>query len=414
MMATVQGTRLISEQRREATKIEVATVVRGPISSIDAGSGSLNVMGQSVHASTDTVLDVAGGTLHSLYLGQVVTVSGLFGARGVVEATRISDALAEPPYRVNGGVTSVEPETGTLTINGLVVAADGAELVDLPPSGPQTEQLVVVIGNELVNNVLHATRIALDDRRLPTLPDAEVYVRGPVTRISSDGDFYVDAQRVIRPPEVALPSGGIGFYSIVKVVGTMNAEGVIRAASIELLSGPPTLTLTGQIDAIDVNAGRIELLGTFVYVESWTRIDEGQLFASGGPVLTLSDLSVGEYVQVTVSSSHYAGNVRRVLPLLFHAQISGYFRDISPPDQFTLRGVVDYRVRLVPDTKFFYGHQGYGGPYQYRGCSCVASSADDFWSLANNRKRRGFTYLEVNGHFEGTTLVAVEVFYMEE
>ncbi|HFB39195.1 MAG TPA: hypothetical protein ENJ76_02110 [Oceanithermus sp.] len=92
-------------------------------------------------------------------------------------------------------------------------------------------------------------------------------------RITQDGE----------PTDASLKPG-----AVVSVEGTLTG-GQIRVASADL-----KIELKGQIEAIDLDAGTLTVLGTPVRVDALTRIEE-----EDGTSLALADLEVGDFVEVS-------------------------------------------------------------------------------------------------------------------
>ncbi|ARO88793.3 hypothetical protein EBAPG3_014015 [Nitrosospira lacus] len=95
-----------------ARNIAVVHAVVGPISSVNAASGELHVLGQTVHAKEH-------GNLANFKTGDWVRVSGHRLANGDVTASRIEPSQQLAEARINGHVTQVDA-------NGFVV--DGARV----------------------------------------------------------------------------------------------------------------------------------------------------------------------------------------------------------------------------------------------------------------------------------------------
>jgi hypothetical protein len=108
--------------------------VEGPVTAVDAASGTLLVLGQRVRADAGTAFEGFSG-VSAVAAGDIVQVSGLRDASaGVVAATRIE---LRPPYV--SGVTMFEvegevsaPTATTFQLGALAVNYANATLVDIP------------------------------------------------------------------------------------------------------------------------------------------------------------------------------------------------------------------------------------------------------------------------------------------
>jgi hypothetical protein len=122
---------------------------------------------------------------------------------------------------------------------------------------------------------------------------------------------------------------------------------------------------------VDVAAGTVTIFG----VE----------FRVGGTD-SLRGLAVGDWVVFTAYANRFISAIGRATPNFYPVQVVGEFLDLSPPDQFTLRGVTDWIVQ-VTDAKF-----AYDWVTRLDGeCYAIPVSAERFWELAAQPKPPGVT-----------------------
>ena len=114
---------------------DFATLVRGPIESIDRQSGSAIVLGQEVAITSATLIENSQGEVFQV--GQFIEVAGMAYDGGVVASTiRISNGIYVPgasTVQVTGIVSSVDSSSGMLRIGNLEVDTNAAKHLDLSP-----------------------------------------------------------------------------------------------------------------------------------------------------------------------------------------------------------------------------------------------------------------------------------------
>ncbi|HZW59864.1 MAG TPA: DUF5666 domain-containing protein, partial [Woeseiaceae bacterium] len=126
----VQGTIDDDNSNAAAESVSVEDTVEGPVTSIDAVTGSFVVLGQTVQISATTSADDncnLTGSLDDLLTFAAVEVSGPYDANNAVQATRYEcktaqDIANDPePFEINGVVSGLDASTGVFMINGLAV-----------------------------------------------------------------------------------------------------------------------------------------------------------------------------------------------------------------------------------------------------------------------------------------------------
>jgi hypothetical protein len=396
-VVTVQGERTALDRAR-ASAIDTTTTLRGPIRSLDSPTGHLDVMGQTVLGDESTVLEISGGSLDSLYVGQVVEVSGFVAASGEIRATRISTTVRSGglPWMVSGIITGSDPGLSRFEINDLAVSYAPTLLTGLPLGTLDVGQSVVVSGFALDgDDVLLADRIAPYTEALPPIASGDAVVSGIVYRIEADGVFHVSGQRVVPAIGAAVP-GTIVEGSYVRAAGALNS-GVLLATEIFVVGSGRTYMLDGPIEAIDIASRTFRILGVQLFVNEWTRF---------GRRTSLSDFAVGDIVSVWAHANGFAGSFQQPWPN--HATYgieAAWFSSLSPPTGFTVQSVANFPVQVSSGTRFFLTYRaGDGDCY---GADVI--SADEFWERASAPRPAGLTSIYEWGRFEGGMLFADEV-----
>lgn len=96
-----------------ASSITYYSALKGPVTAVDAGAGTVTVFGQVVNVTATTLFEDVSG-LSALMVGNVIEVYGLPAASGAITATRIeleetSIAEFDGDYRIRGVVSGTVP-----------------------------------------------------------------------------------------------------------------------------------------------------------------------------------------------------------------------------------------------------------------------------------------------------------------
>ena len=147
-VALVRGQRATQSGQGMASSVDVEDNVVGPIATIDAAGGKLEVLGQSVlvTASTSFGKTIAPADLTGLQPGDAIEVSGFADATGAITATRIGRAEANDPLQVLGKVSGLDVTNHLFKINDLIVDFGGATVTGFASGVPANDELVVVRG----------------------------------------------------------------------------------------------------------------------------------------------------------------------------------------------------------------------------------------------------------------------------
>jgi hypothetical protein len=396
MMVTVQGEQTDLGERT-ANVIRTGLIVRGPIREVDAATGRLDVLGQTVRVDWSTALDVPFASLEALSNGEVVAVSGFITAEKEVRATRIATVTASAESMVVGAVTSVDAGASRFSVNGLEIVYDSGLTVGLPSGAIEIGQLLIVSGMDFTpDGALIATSLAVYDGSLPA-PSDKTVISGIIIKIDGNDVFFWD-QHIYLPAGEVSPEGLVtGMY--IRVEGTMSGT-VLHASDVRVLGDGPRSGLVGRIEAIDADAGTITLLGVEFTLtnELLAEID-----------LSRGDLEVGERVYV----SSYQN---RLIHWIDHGDywewynaelnlIEGELGDLYPPLQFTLHGVTDWVVQVGAETLLGY-IQDDPDRSSERCDGLNPVSAERFWEIAAQPSPNGVPTVWTWGRFEGDVFLA--------
>lgn len=276
-----------------ASRVRFGSEIVGPVQAVNAATGVITVLGQTVRVAVETVFDerLAGG-IAAVSVGQVVEVYALYDAeRGAYNATRIEPRSGiVTPWRLRGPVAALDRAAGTLRIGIATIVLGTASGVpaDLAPG-----QLVRL---RLAASVDPAGRFTVSDFGVALRPPQdyeEARLRGLVTQFTSSTRFNINGLPV-DASAAAFPNGSAGLRLGARVEAKGSARsGVLLAAEVKVETDDEVrdrgFEFKGTIDSVDAAARTFVLRGQTV---TTTRPD---LRLDGG---TLADIAVGRQVEV--------------------------------------------------------------------------------------------------------------------
>lgn len=214
-----------------AGQIVFRDAVQGPIRSIDAAGGVIDVLGQNVVLSKSTIVDSALGGTAGLKVGDVVEISGLRDGGGRVVASRVDAA----PSAVSEATGAVDSVNGALvTINGLLVDVSTALLVGLDEI--ETGDWIEVQGTIAFTrngDFLRASVVTAQTRGIEGESEQVANVQGFVTRYVSSTDFDVDGTPVTTNADTEFDDGtpaDLTLGAFVEVSGELDDTGTLLIA----------------------------------------------------------------------------------------------------------------------------------------------------------------------------------------
>jgi hypothetical protein len=251
-----------------ADRIVFEHAVKGPTSAIDASSGSLVALGQTIRTGPDTLFgdSVSQGGLAGLKVGDAVEVAGFRNARGEIQATRIDvQAAGVPELMVTGVVANIDLASKRFAINGLVVDYGSAEDRS-GGAGIANGDVVIVKGASLGGSgELVATDLSLRDMSGRAGDRADI--EGYITTFDAENPLRFEVEGLPVAATTGTLRGGLGLDVRIEVEGSLNSNGVVVAS--EVRTGlPPTVgpyTIEGQV--FDAYAGPIADAALNLWVE---------------------------------------------------------------------------------------------------------------------------------------------------
>ena len=317
-----------------ADRIDFDDLVKGPIDGVDAAAGTLVVMGQTVLTDADTSFDdnISGASLAGLNAGDIVEVSGMRRADGDIQATRIEAKPAGTVFEVTGIASAVDTAAHKLNVNALVVDYSAATVRDFPSGQPANGDLVEAKGSsvnaagELVASSIERKRDA-DDAGA----GMQVEIEGLITRFVSATDFDVAGKPVTTNSSTRFENGSAADLALnakVEAEGQIDANGVLVATKVQF-KRQGTARIEARVDAVDVAANKLVVLGIDVTVNANTRVEDQS--DQHVPMFNLGSIVAGDFVEVRGAE----------LPAESNDVVASRLERRRPEEEVRLRGVVD-------------------------------------------------------------------------
>lgn len=271
------GMRVDVEHQRPgvAELVRIEPTLVGPVASV-AAPGRFTVLGQTVVTNADPaagpVTQLVGyASIADLAAGDAVEVHGMLAGQGV-QATRVQRLAALPAYlRASGTVASLSG--AQFRLGALVVDTSAATL---RPAGS------VLADGRSVSVMAPASALGTDDAGNPRLLAAQVRLKSTPAQpadVTVSGEisspdavaktFVIDGLRVDHSTATVSPPGAvIGDDVYVRVEGTLQTDGTLRAGSVAVIEGSAATEaqLKGTISGHDAVAGRFTIRGVAVTI----------------------------------------------------------------------------------------------------------------------------------------------------
>ncbi len=217
-----------ADQTGTATEVEFDNSLQGPISAMDGATKQLTVLGQTIATDGSTVYEAPLAGYADLAVSDVVEVTGIPDAGGVILATYI-EKTSSTSYEIDGAVSALGSGTFTLT----------------PPAGgnPLTVNFTGSLATGITNDVLVQVEFSTFDAGTLTITTTAGSIEPKVELEPEEGDstdvegfvaglsgttFTVDG---ISVDAGSLSLAGITNGTKVEVEGTFSGD-VLQATSI--------------------------------------------------------------------------------------------------------------------------------------------------------------------------------------
>lgn len=304
--------------------------IAGPVTLINLAESELVILGQVI--KVDELTYFVNTSFDSLQVGDFIEVSAVESVDGLL-ATRIKLVpAAESEFRMRGTVSLLNETLQQFNIGDLLVDYSQAVV-----EGQLANDALVRISNDtgVIDSVFIAEQVKVIE---PLLQGEPANIAGFITRFRTHQDFDINDRPVMTNNMTMYQNGNaneLGLNVRVRVFGRHNEGGVIDASQIRFLH-PIIVEVTGDIEAIDLQASSVQLAGTSVLTDSNTRfIDHSQAHIRQ---FSLADLSIGDRVEIKASEldSENPSLLARQLKRLEHdddalTELSGNVNAIGRP-----------------------------------------------------------------------------------
>ena len=321
-----------------ADRITFDDLVKGPVTSVDAGTGQLVVLGQTVLTDADTSFDdnIPTTSLTGLVVGDIVEISGWLRADGSIQATRVERKPAGTLFEVFGIASQVDTNAHKLNVNALVVNYSTATLQNFPNGQPSNGVLVEAKGSS-INAAGELVASSLELKRADDNGGAgmRVEIEGLVTRFVSASDFDVAGKPVTTNSTTQYEGGTAGDLRLnvkVEVEGSMNSAGVLVASKVQF-KRQASARIEARVDSVDRAANKLVVLGIDVTLNATTRLEDKS--DARAPNFNLGDIAAGDFVEVRGAE----------LPAESNDVVASRLERRKADDDLRVRGVVDSVTR---------------------------------------------------------------------
>ncbi len=304
-VVTLQG--LVDSNSTTGTASAVTTDpnLRGVISAIDPGTGSITVLSRTVRITSGTIVspEISPADITGLAVGDRVEVYGFVDANGGIDATLITSSN-DTELELQGRVTNLDPDNSVFTVVDLAVDFSSANLVGFS-SALANGDLVEVEGASLdSDNRLVADRVEFESATVFSAEDegTELQIEGIITRFTDTTSFDVGDVAVLTNGSTEFESGlasDLRINAKIEVEGTVDAQGRLLARSIEFES-ESDLELEATVESVSPTEGTVTLLGLALITSSQTQfIDESDRDVR---TFSIDDIEQGDFVKAKALS----------------------------------------------------------------------------------------------------------------
>ena len=279
-----------------------------------AGTGTINVMGQTVTITLDTVYEDDAGvatTIGDLAVDDIVEVHGFSDGLGTTLATRIETKSATSDIEVKGLVSSLDEVALTFKIgNGLTVDYSSANVEPTLVDGLYVEVKADSKPTADVNGyTMLATKVELEedgDKEVHGDEGDEIEMQGMISDIDlTAGTFRFNGQLVeiasLETDDDFDPSSLTGLDGkMIKVEGYINAAGDFVIKEIEQEHGSEDKAkgtfVSSTETTVTINDNGTER--TFTISNTTRMIDEQDMGMTPEFYFSAANLSAGDYVEI--------------------------------------------------------------------------------------------------------------------
>ena len=313
-VVVLQGSSINANGRGTARAVSANDELEGyvlDLSDLSAGVGTINVMGQTVTITLDTIFDgddTLMTTISDLNLNDIVEVSGFSDGNGGVFATRIEAKDAFDDVEIKGLISNLDETAETFTIGSLTIDYSSAtELPSLLENALLVEvKTDVALTGDLNNGfVMTASKVEIEEiDDIDGDEGDEIEVQGLISGVDLEaGTFIFNGQTIlIADLDDDVDTSLIVNGALITAEGYIDAAGnfVFEEIEEEHASDDEVEGVVFEVTETTVTVTHGVAEQTTFIINSDTRMIDEQDEGSITPVryFSLADVSVGEFVEI--------------------------------------------------------------------------------------------------------------------
>ena len=284
------------------------------VSSLTNGIGTMNVMGQTVTITADTVFDSdTKASIADLVANDIVEVHGYPDGTGNILATRIETKNAATDIEVKGLISNLNSNLMTFNLGGLLV--DYSSAADVAANLADDLYVEVKTQDPLSGLTLIASKVEIEEDGSLDIDGEEgedLEVQGVVSNITATS-FDFNGTTVLF---ASLETGddfdveSLIEGMIITVEGYIDANGNFVVEEIEedhaseneaegLVTGTTDTTITISVNSVDM---------TFSVNNETRMIDEQDEGVTPVFYFSLTDIAIGDFVEIDYYTDDISGN----------------------------------------------------------------------------------------------------------
>lgn len=292
-----------------ASQVSFDSLLVGEVTTVSSDNQTIKVMGQTVNTDELSVLHGVG-QLTELLAGNVVEVSGIRAADGVITASSIRLVQKQYPQdgsllKLAGSVSGLQTQQTSFRLGDLVVDYSPAQLEGFLPGITLANGQFVEVETRtaLQGQTVMASKVRLKPLRTDYPQNTRLELEGIITAVESASRFSVNAQPVSWDANtrlVGLATSDLVLDVAVEVEGRVAGDGTLQASRIALrhARGMPGMAWKGAITAIDATQKTFVLLGSTFVVDQSSMLLGDRDAANHQGTTAFALLNIGDAVEV--------------------------------------------------------------------------------------------------------------------
>lgn len=285
----VHGRRDSATSRMVADSLALDDLLLAPVDSIDAQTGTITALGQTVTIIEDTVFDgsIPQGIM-GLATGDVISVSGFRNVARAIVATNIArPAAATTIFKTIGAVTALSTDAPRFNVNALEI--DYSAVADTAIASLALGDIVEVRGSLRNPIELEATNVEIRGYVAAALPGQHSDVEGFLTHLDSrtPEHFELAGLPVITASDTVI-EGTPTLGDPLRVDGVIDPNGMLLAQHV---SSPRSIsgihTVTGRV--YETYSGPVANTTVSLFVVTAAGYGYSYWMARHGPLVTDQD-----------------------------------------------------------------------------------------------------------------------------